>query len=519
MHCYNSFALHAHLLFQRWQLPVHVIVFPDNEPALLFVQVVLPRCIPAPDEHLSTHSSTVLAAEPLDVQLLYDQAIMQFEVWIMQQLQQQLTPATAVPAAVDACMTVLKSVAGKAAAWAVTGVDVTAVEAACTAARQHIDTAVLQRQVQAADAVALPPDATAAAGYWRLPTGILPPELPATADAQGLQAALARQAANLGSLDVLPSGLSLPRLLQHQLEMLQACTTGTDVAVQHSLRTTERVLLGAAAAGFVQPVLIEWQVDLLADVVDSYRVVITAFKQGLDSEQLAMLQAELRSRGVLVGWVAYCLTHQAARAAHQLVSQFGVALDWEDLRHLTLTDKAATDAALGVASYLQQHSKAGRELFHLSQQEPSLSFADQYAAADSDMRGLLSVHRAAADARMDAHYRVVQRQQAEARQLGTRLADLDSKHSKLLMKRDQHAKVKCISRSGQSGVLPGSRYTVHKVAAGSCREASRASHPATTSPASPSKAVAVLPAHASSAAAPGSSQLPCAAAAAAPAHE
>jgi hypothetical protein len=296
---------------------------------------------------------------------------------------------------------------------------------------------VLQRQMQAADAVALPQDATATAGSWRLPAGFLPAELPTSADTQGLEAALARQADNLGSLDTLPSDLPLPQLLQQLRQQLQhlfmvdAKEGVTDTEVQHSLRTTERVLLQLAAAGFEQPALTASEVDLLAEIVDSYRVVITAFKDNLDSGHLAMLQAELCSREVLVGWVAYCLTHQAARPAHSLVSQFGVALDWWDLRHLVLTDKAAADAALGVASYLQQHSKAGKELFHLSQQEHSLRFADQYAAADSSMCDMLSAHKTAAEARMDAHYEAVQRKHEEARQLRRQLADQERELSSL----------------------------------------------------------------------------------------
>lgn len=215
---------------------------------------------------------------------------------------------------------------------------------------------------------------------------------------------------------------------------LRACSGGSDVAVQHSLRTTEHMLLLMAAAllpGFDQLALTGSEVDLLAEVVDNYRVVITAFKRGLKGRQLAMLQAELRSREVLVVWVAYCLIHQAASAAHPLV-QHGVALDWQDLRHLILTDMTSTDAALGVATYLQKHSKHGQELFHLSKQQPSLSFAEQYAAADTSMRSMLR----AAVARMDAHYQVVQRKQQQVQQLRSELAKLREQHGSLISERD-----------------------------------------------------------------------------------
>jgi hypothetical protein len=272
--------------------------------------------------------------------------MLQFELWLMQQLVQQLTPATAVPAALTACMTMLQSAAGKAADLAVAGVDVAAVEAACSAARQHVNAAVAQRQLKAAAGFELPTDAAAAAGSWRLPSGILPAEQPAMQQQQGLAAAMARAEANLRSLEfVATSPSSNSSAFMQQLERLKGLLgkvstdgslLGGSVEAQHSLRSFERLLLSRAAPVFKQPALTADEVAALASTVDAYRVALAAFKEslaafrGIDSSgdmvevgedntastpvgstaaaaAVGSLVAELRSREVLVGWAAFAL--------------------------------------------------------------------------------------------------------------------------------------------------------------------------------------------------------------------
>jgi hypothetical protein len=185
-----------------------------------------------------------------------------FELWLAQALLQQVSPATATADFVSACMTMLKSVAGKAASLAVQqGLDITAVVAACQAARKQLDDAVGQRQLQAAEQFRLPDDAIAVAGNWRLPTGVLPPAVGPTAQQQGLDAARARAAANLGSLACLDDsqGGHARDTLAQLLPLLQAAAASTesdsaDVVMQHSLRSTEGYLSrGQLTDGRLQP--------------------------------------------------------------------------------------------------------------------------------------------------------------------------------------------------------------------------------------------------------------------------
>jgi hypothetical protein len=119
-----------------------------------------------------------------------------------------------------------------------------------------------------------------------------------------------------------------------------------------------------------------------------------------------------------------------------IISQFGVSLDWQDLRHLLLSDRTAVDAALAVGSYLQHFSKPGRELFNLRNTAASFSAAEQYAERDDEMSRLLRQHKADCDARVKAHAQEVQRKKRLVAQIRSELQSLRSKVSQLQSQRN-----------------------------------------------------------------------------------
>jgi hypothetical protein len=382
--------------------------------------------------------------------------VLLFELRLLQQLLPSLTPAAAVPAAVDAVMVMLQSVAGRAANLAVQGVQLAAVEKAVVAARQQVKAVMAERQLQAAAGVALPADAAAAAGTWRLPQGVVLAELVAAAEQQGLAAAKGREAANLPYVGCVARDQPLPDQLQQLLPLLGKYNEGSpDCAVQAALRATEQALFGAAAAGFSQPPLSPDDVPQLAAVVDAYRVALTRLYNDLPDDSLPLLHAELVSREVVVGWVAYCLIHQVACTVYPLVKQFGVPLDWHALQHLSLTDAFANSAALGVASYLHSHSNPGKELFHLSRQAPTLSFADSFADAGSSMSSMLAAHRVSDKARIAAHWSRVQQQQQEARELRDEIQQLISQRRSL--ERSRQELLSLLEEEGESVMTPETR--------------------------------------------------------------
>lgn len=132
------------------------------------------------------------------------------------------------------------------------------------------------------------------------------------------------------------------------------------------------------------------------------------------------MRVELRSRGLLVTWAAYCMADAAACNAHPLVASYGVSLRADDLRHLVLSDRQAVDALLGVAAYLRR--RQGRPLFSLADGGgATLRFADSFAAADGGMTSTLQQEQAAAAARQAEHWRQVQEKQRKVAQLRAQL--------------------------------------------------------------------------------------------------
>jgi hypothetical protein len=114
-----------------------------------------------------------------------------------------------------------------------------------------------------------------------------------------------------------------------------------------------------------------------------------------------------------------------------VLSQYGVALRWQDLQHLVLSDKQAVAAALAVAAYLQQQYKPGKELFSLRDGgSATFLMAKQYAAADGRLQLLLAHEQQAAAERVNAHWRVVQEKQADARNIRPQLARAKEDYSR-----------------------------------------------------------------------------------------
>jgi hypothetical protein len=164
-----------------------------------------------------------------------------------------------------------------------------------------------------------------------------------------------------------------------------------------------------------------WKIPAPSDVLkrDVYfpllHAVLHTFKASTAAE--ARMSVELHSREVLVVWVAFCMLHAAASKEHPILQQYGVGLCWEDLRHLVLSDRTASSAALeAVAAYLQHHTRPGRAVFTLSDGgQATFSMAAQYAQSDADLRGIWLHENVEAEQRKEAHWlKVLEKKQLAA---------------------------------------------------------------------------------------------------------
>ncbi len=342
----------------------------------------------------------------------------QFELWLLQRQLHQLTPATASQQVVTCFMDMLASAATKAAELALEGHDMSGFEAACQAARARLEAVAAQRALEQAreQTLVLPDSQARLLQEFRAPEGVVPEQLRPQASQSGLDAARQRAARALGSLAIGPSmGTPLPEVLQQLKGLLSEAKA--EVALQHALRSTERQLFARAAASFNQPgsAVAEQDLPLLEQVVDACLTALQELQASGASK--ASMQVELRSRGVLVAWVAYCTAWQATRG-NPVLRQYGVALQWQELRHLVLDDRLATDAALAVAAYLQQHSLAGREAFSLRDGgAATFRLAEQYAAACPTLTSILEQQQQDARQRVEEHWQEVQRKQRRVQEL------------------------------------------------------------------------------------------------------
>ena len=133
-------------------------------------------------------------------------------------------------------------------------------------------------------------------------------------------------------------------------------------------------------------------VGLIEDIVETYRLNMKKLRCSPDGERL--LQVELHSRETLLVWVAFCLVHAATKCEHGRLCT--LALDADDMRHLVLNDRRATDTAIRVANYLRDNH-VGAPIFSLRSDDDTFGFARKFADADSRMQEMWKVEQQQAE--------------------------------------------------------------------------------------------------------------------------
>ncbi|KAF5835474.1 hypothetical protein DUNSADRAFT_7314 [Dunaliella salina] len=409
--------------------------------------------------NLSLSSSIHQAAQQLDPTSLYQHALAFFDLWLLEGRSELLQPRSCSPAALDICMQMLQSAAHKAAQLAEAGFTMQSIEEVCVQVRQHLDSVAAARAQTIAQQFELPSCGSSSSSsngsnsssssssssnssntintknattskfsspsapshsladeqvHYQLPRGTLPPANPPYAQEGGLGAARARAKANLGSLPLLPLRSSPLRILEW-LQMPIFVQGSGELSMLLRLQSIERELFSRGAAGLQHQPLSQPEVAALRQVVDVYRTLLYSFQQTTASK--AFMAVVLRSKLVLVVWIAYCLAHSAACSSHPLAAQYGVSLQWGDLRHLVLPSKVALDAACSVCAYLAAYTKPGTELFSLRSSTATFEFGRQYADGCSTMHGIWADQQADASIRQEAHWQRVQRKQRLAASL------------------------------------------------------------------------------------------------------
>ena len=163
-------------------------------------------------------------------------------------------------------------------------------------------------------------------------------------------------------------------------------------------------------------------VQRLKDLLDQYRSHSLSLTALLKAKSIICI--ELRSMEVLSTWIIFCFIHTCAKRLYPIIESYDVPLKSKDLRHLSLADKAAVDAALAVCAYIDRYTSSKNCLFSLSNQTPTMQLARMYSEGSILIGGIWSREQKAASEKQDAHWGQVRRLQAKAVELRSQIITL-----------------------------------------------------------------------------------------------
>jgi len=166
----------------------------------------------------------------------------------------------------------------------------------------------------------------------------------------------------------------------------------------------------------------------LMSLLDSYREVVDSFAQKRCAAKGELI-IQIRSIEVLVVWVGYCVLFNSIKISHSsIIDGFGVALRFQDLKHLLLRDTTHILVLKSVASFLHDHYTSEKELFSTRESNenwnsPTFEMVRRYA--ESKYKSIYDQERDNANVRIEKHWNEVGRKQNLARKLRVEKNDLD----------------------------------------------------------------------------------------------
>ncbi|CAM9546919.1 unnamed protein product, partial [Discosporangium mesarthrocarpum] len=243
------------------------------------------------------------------------------------------------PARINAAMQMLQKAASLGGELAGCGHDMGTFYGRLRSMRETLDASAQSRATTIAERYRLP-DLTGEASpchpeNHRLPAVVIPAPPQRPREDRGLDEARRRSHANLAWLPR-PEGQSMKELvmwLKHE-----RLKPKHNLTAQLAMRAVEGWLFDLASRTDFSDATVGWgeeDVALLAELVDLYRQVLHSFTDTKASD--SRMRVELRSRELLVVWIAFCLVFAVARHSINVLQPYGVALGWDSLRHLVLS--------------------------------------------------------------------------------------------------------------------------------------------------------------------------------------
>lgn len=381
---------------------------------------------------------------------LYRRSMAELQLWMTERTTALLAPQyqinmqrSAFKSSADSAMQMLVQASSEGAELADEELPMASFEARCVLVRFQLERAVEVLSSNAAQSRVLPllsrQDVHSRKPELRLPEVTMP-----AFDADNLDAARMRALSNLGCLPMSPpADVALPIertglsswcalsawLDDARLQPAQIKQENHTTAALLVLRSVEEFVLSSFSAALIEPAASIVTCELAGEVctqinscLDKYRLVADAFREMPSSR--ALMAAELDSRELLIVWVSFCLVHKMNNQCEPLLANFGVPIEPKEIRHLKLSDKVFSDAALQVVAYLHSARDDRPSLFSLREDDQTMSFALQRARGDSVVMAAWRTEQAAAKGRQQHHWTQVLSKQERLRELDENLAEL-----------------------------------------------------------------------------------------------
>jgi hypothetical protein len=270
---------------------------------------------------------------------------------------------------------------------------------------------------------------------FRNPVLSLKPERPTPKTVWTFDEKRAKAGRNIGPVPLLGSTVSfdMQKMYTWACSSLLHCS----VRIEHAhlvIVTIERAFWKRAEKGLESDILNELNVDVLLKLVNRYRAVVHILLTTFG--RTVYRKTEVYSRELLIVWVAYCLIFAANRKLyHHIVPDMGVALKYNDLEHLVLSNKREWSLVHVVKCFLQKHYVPNREIF--SQRCPEATFAMGEALSRSLLRQKFCAEQEASEQRVEKHWKKVQRKQRLVVQLKQELVEVESDLEQAEQSRDE----------------------------------------------------------------------------------
>ncbi|TYZ59387.1 hypothetical protein PybrP1_001605 [[Pythium] brassicae (nom. inval.)] len=230
----------------------------------------------------------------------------------------------------------------------------------------------------------------------------------------------------LGFLDLIsPQTCSAEELIAWAAN-LKAVTSSKDT-VMFGLRTIETFMMTSTR-------LLEQDNDAIGITSADVRTILDDYEYFVDEWSAgdwsgALFDVEQHSRELLK-WISLCVVRKNAEQSCPLAKEFGVSLDWRQLRVAVLKEALSIQALETVAWFIRSKIVEGNKvLFHLSHTGPTSSFAREAAAGSALYVRRYDMWIAEFKRKVAGYWREVTKKKEEAASLRAKIVEIEGELS------------------------------------------------------------------------------------------